>query len=392
MFAGGKLKKLLPYLIPLLLLVAVALLYARMQTHRELTHAKTARDNGRPIPVDVVRVAPGQVTLSLPTECVAQANPLIRVSNPLAARPVAHTRVRIGAKVARGDLLLALDDRAETITLKNAQEQAKAIESYVRAEREQVDYFVGVRAEGLGLERDARQAKVEWARATVDLARAQAELRKAESELMRTKVHAPVAGVVMGVAAPGEVAFSRLVGESTDKPSSGALVAIGVIDPIVIECELPEEKLVFLRPGQSVSAAFPSLPGERFEGRLFRIEPVARQDQRTVGVSIELRNPAARLLPGVHGLVEVQERWEGLRIPSVALVNPRADMAQVFVVDEQNKARLRRIGIGGEGGGWVQVLSGLQQGERVVVVGQAGLTEDDTVRVGQVVDGAAARR
>lgn len=392
MSAGSKLKKLLPFLIPLLLLAVVVVLYLRMQAHRVQTHAKSARDAARPIPVDVVKVASGEVALNLPTECVARPNPLVRVVNPMAGRAVTGTRVAVGAKVSRGDPLLSLDTSVEATTLANAREQIKVLESYVRTTSERADYFRRVRAEGLGLERDAQTAYVEWQRALVDLANAKSTVRSAEADLARLSVKAPVSGIVMGIAQAGEVEYSRLVGEENgERPTGGgSLAAIAVIDPIVLECELPEEKLVFVRPGQTISAAFPSLPGERFDGKLTRVEPGARTDSRTVGLSIELPNPQSRLLPGVHGLIEVQERWTGLRIPSVSLVNPRVDVAQVFVVDREGKARLRSIKVGGEGGGWVQVLSGLQADEQVVVVGQIGLVEGDTVRVGRVTQAASA--
>jgi len=391
MSAASKFRKLLPYLVPLVLLVVVVLLYMRMQSHRVETNAKSARDGSAPIPVDVIRATKGEVAMSIPTECVAQANPLVRVSNPAAGRPVAQTRMRVGDMVTSGALLLTLDDREESTTLKNAEEMVKAMESYVKAARDRMDYFSAARTEGLGLERDAKQAAVDWSRAVVELANARADVRKAQGDLERTRVRSPVSGGVMGAAQPGEVELSRVVGESATARASGGVAAIGVIDPILIECDLPEDKLSFIRPSQVISASFPSLPGQRFQGRVARVNPGASQDLRTVGLSIELANPKAQLLPGAHGLVEVQERWEGLRIPSVALVNPRTDIAQIFVVDDKNVAHLRKISVGGDGGGYVQILSGLEPGEQVVVVGQVALIDGDKVRIGKVVDTQAPR-
>lgn len=385
MSAPGKLKRLGSFLVPALLLVGVILLFLRMQEHRELTHAKSARDSNQPIPVDVVKVAGGEVVLNLPTECTAHANPLVRIGNPVPGRPVARTLVTIGSAVASGQPLLEVDARAESVAIKNAQERVQTVESYVLAERERAEYFKALRAEGLGLERDARLAYVEFARATVELATARATLRQAEADLQRTRVNSPFKGVVLGVAQPGEIEFGSMVGEVSEHSGGGAVVAVGVIDPIMLECELPENKLTFLRAGLAIGASFPSLPGERFEGKVFQVRPSARQDQRTVSIAIQLPNPGHRLLPGVHGLVQVQERWSGLRVPTVALVNPRTDAAQVFVVDAQNKARLRRITIGGDAEGWVQVTDGLSQGEQVVVIGQVALEDGDTVRIGRVV-------
>lgn len=378
-----KLKTWAAYLVPVLLMVAVALFFLRMQAHRTENDSKTARDKGAPIPVNVFRAEPGDIDLNIPTECVAQANPAVQVSTPVSHRPVGQTHVRIGQYIRRGTPLLVLDDRQESIALKNAEAQLPELEAYVTAQQERADFFQQMRSRGMGLERDFKQALSDLAKARVDLGTARAALGTARVELARTRIASPVDGVVMSVAQPGEVELSTTTGSTAN--GSGTLASVGVINPIMVECPLPEEKLLFLRPGQEVSATFPSLPGKRFEGTLTRINPGAKPEERTVAIAVELANPDRLLLPGVHGLIEVRERWSGLRIPSVALLNPRVDVAQVFVIDAEGRAKLRRIGVGAAAGGYVQVREGLADGEQVVVIGQVGLRDGDAVRINEEV-------
>lgn len=380
---------LITYLLPALLVVGIVLLFLRMQDHRTLTHAKSARESGAPIPVDIAPVAAGEVAMTLPTECVAMANPLLRIVNPVAGRQVISVRAALGQAVRGGQPLLTLDDREERTAMANAAEQVRAFETLVAAHRERAAYWARVRAEGLGLERDARQAQVELARAEADLVNARATFNAAQATLARLVVTAPVDGMLLAIAGRGESEFGRMIGATDDRTGAGAIAAIGVVDPILLECELPEDKLVFVRQGQSVDAAFPSAPGHRYTGLLKQVRPSAQPERRTVTAVVELPNPERRLLPGVHGNLQVQERWQGIRIPAVALVNPRSDVAQVFVIDASDRARLRRIVIGGSGDGWVQVLEGLSVGDRLVVMGQVALQEGDAVRIGRTLESPA---
>src|SRR5262245_40139082 len=166
-------KRLLPYLIPLLLFAAVILLMLRMQAHRTLTDSKYARDHNKPLPVNLYKVEKSALQVSLPTECVARANPMVRLSNPLAGRGVARTAARVGQQVKAGDLLLSLDDSREVLAMESGQGQIESLRGYVKAQQERTDYFQQMRTQGMGLERDYKQAAADLAKARVDLATAE---------------------------------------------------------------------------------------------------------------------------------------------------------------------------------------------------------------------------
>lgn len=374
------------YILPLLLLLGILFLFIRMQEHRETTHAKSARKKGAPIPVDVTRVARRYVDTTLPSECVALANPLVLVANPSPGQPVAAVEVRLGQAVRAGQIMLHIDAREQRATLAARAAQLSPLEALVFAHRRNLDYWTKLRSDGLGVERDVKQAATELAQAEVELSNVRGQLDQAKTALERTSVVAPANGIVLALAGVGESEYGRLIGSDESRAGSGSVAAVGVVDPILIECDLPEDKLVFVRAGQAIKAIFPSSPGQRFSGTLSQIRPSANPDNRTVTVVAELPNPQRKLLPGVHGLLQLQARSQALRIPAVALVNPRPDAAQVFVVDDESRARLRQIKIGGSGDGWIQVLEGLKEGESLVVVGQVALEEGDRVRIGRTLE------
>jgi hypothetical protein len=66
-------------------------------------------------------------------------------------------------------------------------------------------------------------------------------------------------------------------------------------------------------------------------------------------------------------------------VPSIAINNPSGDRASVFVVDRRGHANLRKVGLGIVVNGMTEVTDGLNEGEKVVTVGQLYLNENDKV-------------
>jgi membrane fusion protein, multidrug efflux system len=364
------LKRTALYAIPVLLFAGVVVLFLRMRTHRTLTDSDYARDHGAPLPVRTFRVDDAPLNQSIPAECTSRPNPLVDVRGRVAGRTVLATHVKIGQRVKKGTLLVSLDDKPERLAIQTASERVSSYQRVVGANTKLVEYYKGVRDEGVGLEKDLRVANVELAKAQAELAKAEVEVRTGQQELESTRVISNVDGVVMAVAQPGEASLP-------DQP----LASVAAVDPILLECSLPEEKLSFVKPGIGIQATFHGRPGETFQGTVKDIDALGREKERVLTLRVEVPNPNATLLPGLHGVAEIKNEQRSLRIPSVALLNPRADLAQVFAIEGANKARLRKITVGASAGGYVQVVHGLQVGDRVVVAGQLGLREGDDVRV-----------
>ena len=76
-----------------------------------------------------------------------------------------------------------------------------------------------------------------------------------------------------------------------------------------------------------------------------------------------------------------QERKNVLAVPESALVM-REDQKTVFVVTEENRVVQKVLKLGDAAGGWVEVLSGLKDGERIVVAGQHKLKDGASIRLG----------
>jgi RND family efflux transporter MFP subunit len=187
------------------------------------------------------------------------------------------------------------------------------------------------------------------------LAQRRAELALARQQLADTVVYAPFDGVVQE--------RHTSVGEFL---AAGAPVATIVrIDPLRLRAEVPEREAPRVRPGQRVRVRVEGDPSI-YTGRIVRLSPTITLQTRMLVVEAEVRN-TGQLRPGAFARVEILT-GEGRPAPVVppnALVS-FAGLEKVFVV-QQGKAVEKRVTTGRRTGEWVEILSGLEPGEEVIL-------------------------
>lgn len=362
-------RKYLPVVVMVVAFSLAATLFVKARTGRTLTDADAARRSNQPIPVQVHDVDRGLLASRLPIEGVLEANPMIEIGTDL-NNPVTQIGARVGSRVKKGQTLIQLDDRIERQELEKEQHRVEWLTKELKEQGFLLNYYKENREKGLSLEKDYRNAAIDWVRTSGDLDSATRSLKARIIDLKKTRITALADGVVTSIVQPG---FAPKAGE--------ALVSLAVVAPIVFATEITEEKLALARPGLDVDVSFYSYPGEVFRGKLTRIKPVANEEDRSVPVIIEIPNPDRKLMPGLHGIAQIKSDKHALRVPSVGLINPRFDSAEIFVVDDRNVVRLRRLRIGVYAEGFTEVIGGLEIGDQIVVAGQLGLHDGDRVRI-----------
>ncbi|HYR58480.1 MAG TPA: efflux RND transporter periplasmic adaptor subunit, partial [Chthoniobacteraceae bacterium] len=133
-------------------------------------------------------------------------------------------------------------------------------------------------------------------------------------------------------------------------------------------------------PGMRGEVATDAFPGETFIGEVVKMEGRVSTTTRTIGVYIRIQNADLRLKPGVTGYARLVSVRDALAVTSTAIINPVEDRPTVFVVDRENVAHIRQVRCGIMTEGMTEILDGLQEGERVVTVGQLELHDRDRVR------------
>jgi multidrug efflux pump subunit AcrA (membrane-fusion protein) len=165
--------------------------------------------------------------------------------------------------------------------------------------------------------------------------------------------------------------------------TSSAIYAAGDLSSIVVETFIPERFSTSIQRGLRAAAAFEALPDETFPMAVSEISPALDPASRTLRIRLAFQGTLdPRIRAGMYATVSLvtASRVNVPVIPRVSLINTYGEWI-VFVVDKDNIAHRRVVQTGLENEDVVEITSGLEPGEIVVVVGQNFLSDDEPVRV-----------
>ncbi len=307
------------------------------------------------VPVEVVEILPGPISAFIETngtlEAEREVDIVARTGGPLVA-----LNTEEGVQVKAGDLLAQIDEleaRAQVEIARVALQDAETVYNRAKASFE-----------------NSVVSQEVYDTALSSLESAKAQLTGNEIQLGYTRITAPFDGLIIQRA----VKFGETV------TAGQQLFRISDFDPLLCVIGVPERDLARLSVGQPAILQVEAFPGEQFQGRVLRISPVVDAATGTIRVTLEV-NRQGRLSPGMFAGVRLvtDVRQEALIMPKRALsLESLAD--SVFVV-EDGVAYRRNITLGYEEDDRVEVTSGLARGDRVIVVGQDGLTDATPVQI-----------
>ncbi len=150
---------------------------------------------------------------------------------------------------------------------------------------------------------------------------------------------------------------------------------------LVAEVRLPARELGRVEPGQNVRVTQYNLPGDTLYGSVIQADPALEGNSRTFGAQIEVDNPDLKLRPGMFvNLQTIVDSRDSTVVIDRDIILSRRRGNTVFVV-EKGAAQERVISIGLENDEQVEVLSGLEAGERLVIKGFETLRHRSKVKV-----------
>lgn len=262
---------------------------------------------------------------------------------------------REGQSVAAGTPLIRIDN-----TLLRAQaERARADRDLARQQLERV-----------------RRLRADNAASPADLERVEAAARSAEAALSvlqlqieRTTVRAPFSGVV----------GQRFVSMGDYVTTASRLLTLQTIDPQRAVIEVPERYAAQLRPGQSMEFTVAAQPGRVFRANVEFIDPVVQTARRTILVKARAPNPDRALKAGmfIEARLATATRLNAIVVSEDAIQPLRTANVVWAVVD--GKASRRVVQLGARAQGVVEIMSGVQAGEQVVVGGLERMAEGMSV-------------
>jgi HlyD family secretion protein len=354
----------------------------------------------------------GKRDIVVAVEAAGTIEPLLTVEiKSKASGEVLKAEGQTGQVVEAGTLLVQIDKRTPRNLLAQAQaalEAAIARRSIAKSQNERARKLFESRTIN---EVDFEQTQLEYANAKADVVAAQVAVENARITLDDTDVRAPITGTIIEkLVETGQVISSPM----KDFGGGTSLMKMADLSTVQVRALVDETDVGKIAPGKPVTVSVTAYPNQPFPGEVYKIEPQAQQDASvtTFAVLIRLANPDGLLRPGMNADVEIKvaERLNVLAVPTGTLRTPReiATTAAAVGLDEAEVRRQLReqpvapARTGGQNGyeyggvywtfverGGVpvavnvetgitdleynEVLSGLQEGDRVILLPSTGL-------------------
>ena len=328
----------------------------------------------RPKKVDLVIasvVTEGQATTVLTSTGYVEAERKADLSPKITSR-ITELNVTEGSHVKKGEVIARLDHTDIDAQLS----EARAAWVHARAEL--------ARQRSLTSEGLAPQSILDSAVAQESSTRARVEYVRALLDY--TEIRAPFGGVVTAKRAFVGEAVSPFGSSPSGGGSGGAIVTLVEFSSLYVGADVNESNLSRLAPSQPAEIALDAVPDRTYHGHLRQIVPAADRQKATVRVKVAIDDADERILPDLSARVAFtseptagKSRRSRILVPKSALSTSNGKTGVFRVVG--GRAQFIPVRAGGEVQGQVEVMSGLQGGEKLVAApGAVQLREGDRVR------------
>jgi membrane fusion protein (multidrug efflux system) len=279
--------------------------------------------------------------------------------------------VREGANVREGQLLAQFEAADQESARQSAIAARAAAQSSLSTAEWNLEQARELLKAGAVPEQDVRNAEQAVASARAQLAAAEAQLRATSSEARDTRVVAPTTGVL-----------DRRFVEPGEHVARGAqLFTVVRTDALELAATVPARFASQVRTGQVTRF---NADGRSIEGRVVRVSPTIDPATRSIMVYVQVPNPGSALKGGtfVSGRIVGRSIPEALVIPVAGVRQHEQGTPYVYTIDGETVAQKEvQVGIVDEGAGIAEILSGIEEGERVIVGNVGTLGRGMRVRV-----------
>ena len=338
---------------------------AAEQTSTEATEqeaeneAEAEEDEEVAVPVEVAEVTTGAITSYISATANLVAEDQVKVLSEAEGR-VERLLVEEGDLVNKGQILAVLvQDEAKIALSKVELKASNAKAALDRAE--------GTRDQGLISAEAYDKLKMEFEVASQEVA-------EAEWLLAKTVIRAPFSACVT----------ERFITQGQHLRPGDELFTVADYNPLVARIYLPESDVLELEEGREVRIALAANTKVSFAGRIRQIAPVVDTATGTVKVTVEAVQPPSGVRPGAFvsiGIVREQHP-SALLLPRESVIR-ELRAAHVFI-SEDGTAVKKAVELGLEEGDLVEVISGVAEGDNVVVAGQGALDDGQKIKTLEV--------
>ncbi len=229
----------------------------------------------------------------------------------------------------------------------------------------------------------AAEAQVE-ATESSQLAR-QNQLDEAKAKEQTDKVlfqYARITAPFSGVVTQRYANYGTLMQAGTSSSTQAMpLVRLSEDDRFRLVIPVAESYVKYIKIGDPVDVRVPSL-GKSFSGKVARFSVDVTQDTRTMHTEVDVPNPQHVLMPGLYAdaILTLEHKKKALVVPVQAVTQTGNNEGTVLIVDMNNRLQLRPVALGLQTPNHDEILSGLNEGDRVVVSDRSGLKAGTVVK------------
>jgi len=326
-------------------------------------------------PVKVIKAKRQRISEKLLYTGLIEAWNKVNVT-PEVGGKIARIYVEEGDRVKEGQLLAELDTRAIRLQLEQAKAGLAVAEANQKDARRNMERMERLKSENAVSEQQYEQVKLAYEAADAQFQQARAAVNLTNHNLEVSIMRAPFSGVVASKNAEvGDVINPMMGGFS---PTSG-VVTLMDFSRVKIEIEVTPQDIGRIKKGQTAFLHVDTFPDRVFDGRVSIVNLAADPSTKKFGIQIVADNPELLLRPNTFGEVtlEVSTHEHALVIPQKAVLENR----YVFVAQEDNTVAKREVYLGLQNTDLVEVTSGIEEGNLIVVEGNYGLEEGAKIEI-----------
>ncbi len=272
-----------------------------------------------------------------------------------------------GMAVSKGQKLVVLDD-VNTVTYETQVANAKANLDNVKLNYDRAVQLLKI---GGGTQQQVDQMEIQLINAKNALAAAERTLRNVKENTVLTS---PINGIV--------TARNYDPGDMT---ANLPILTVAQVKPVKIVINVSEGELSKVKKGMPADVTFDTYGDEVFKGHVTLISPTVDNNTRTFGVEVTLPNSDNRLLPGMFGRVILNLGTQNhVVVPDLAVVKqPGSGNHYVYVYNQDGTVSYNQVQLGQRIDNTYELISGVEDGAKVVVTGQSRLANGIKVKVGK---------
>lgn len=232
-------------------------------------------------------------------------------------------------------------------------------------------------------------AKNSYTTAQSALSAAQSQLASAQSQLASARSGLASAERTLKNAQENTVLVSPIDGvvtarnyEPGDIPAGLPILTIAKVQPVKLVSNISESEFSKVKLGMEINCTLNTYGDETFTGIVTKVSPTIDTSTRTFGIEVTVKNPDMKILPGMFGRVLVNYGTKRhIVVPDQAVVKQPGSGNHFVYVYKDGKVYYKKVELGQRIDNTYEILSGIEDGDEVVITGQSRLADGIEVRI-----------